>query len=79
MVVSGGKLRPATEGEVAELSVRDMVSWELVRLPGTGEEGLAAFLSDAGAAGGTGAKPSAEGFLITCTCGHVFLDELPRP
>jgi len=75
LVVSGGKLRPATEGEIADLQVRDVVSWEPVRLPGSGKEGLAKFLSDGGVSSGT----SADGFLITCTCGHLFVDELPRP
>jgi hypothetical protein len=73
MVASGGKLRPATEGEIAELQVRDVVSWEPIRVPGSGKEGLAKFLSGGGAPGGM----RAEGFLITCTCGHLFVDELP--
>lgn len=74
MVVSGGKLRPATEGEIAELGTRDLVSWEPVRLPGLGKEGLAQLLANSGAPGGS----TAEGFLITCTCGHLFVDELPE-
>ena len=75
MVVSGGELRPATEREIDELQVRDVVSWEPVRLPGKGKEGLAQFLSDGSGPGGM----RAEGFLITCTCGHLFIDELSRP
>jgi len=73
MVASGGQLRPVTEGEVSELAKRDLVSWELTRLPGLGTEGLARFLAEGGAPGAT----TAEGFLITCTCGHLFLNELP--
>jgi len=73
LVVSGGRLRPATDGEIAELQARDLDSREPVRLPGKGKEGLAKFLSDGGATGGK----RAEGFLITCSCGHLFLDELP--
>jgi hypothetical protein len=75
MVVSGGKLRPATAEEVSELGVRDVVSWEPIRLQGLGKEGLAQFLS----AGSAPDATTAEGFLITCTCGHLFLDELPGP
>lgn len=74
MVVSSGKLRPATQGEIADLEMRDLVPWEPIRLPGTGREGLAALLSDGGAQSGT----SAAGFLITCTCGHLFVDEMPE-
>jgi hypothetical protein len=73
MVASGGQLRPATEGEISELQKRDMVAWELKRLTGLGTEGLARFLAESGAPGAT----TAEGFLITCTCGHLFLNELP--
>lgn len=73
MVASGGEVRPATEAEIADLRVREVVSWEPIRLPGLGKEGLAQFLGQRGGSGAT----SAEGFLITCTCGHLFLDELP--
>ena len=72
-MASGGDVRPATEEEIAELRVRDVVSWEPIRLPGLGKEGLAEFLAGNGGPGAT----TAEGFLITCTCGHLFLDELP--
>jgi hypothetical protein len=72
MVVSGGKLRPATDEEVAALGQREVVSWELTRLPGIGTEGLAALLAEGDASAAT------EGLVITCTCGHLFLDELPR-
>jgi len=50
-----------------------VVSWEPIRLPGLGKEGLAEFLAGNSGPGAT----TAEGFLITCTCGHLFLDELP--
>jgi hypothetical protein len=75
LVVSDGKLRPATDVEMAELKVRAAVSWDPVRLPGKGKEGLARLLAE----GGSAARRPAQGFLITCSCGHLFLDELPRP
>ena len=76
MVVAAGRLRTATKGEIADLETRDLVPWEPVRLPGLGKEGLARFL----ASGGASAATSAEGFLITCTCGHLFLEQLrPAP
>jgi hypothetical protein len=72
MVVSGGKLRPAAEGEISELAKRDIMPWELTRVPGRGKEGLERFLAEGEPPGSS----AAEGFLITCTCGHLFLDEL---
>jgi hypothetical protein len=73
LVVSGGGLRPASEAEIAELKARGDASREPVRLSGSGKEGLEKLLSEGGAPGGA----SAEGFLITCTCGHLFLEQLP--
>jgi hypothetical protein len=73
MVISGRELRPATKGEMTDFQVRDAASREPVRVPGLGKEGLAQLLANVGAPGAS----TAEGFLITCTCGHLFLDELP--
>jgi len=75
LVISGGRLRPATDGEIAQQRGSGSLSRAPVRLPGSGKEGLAAFLSDDGAPG----PGSAQGFLITCTCGHLFVDEFPAP
>jgi hypothetical protein len=73
MIASGGNLRHATDDEISALAKRDIMSWELKRLPGLGKEGLARFLADGGGPGAT----IPDGFLVTCTCSHLFLDELP--
>jgi hypothetical protein len=72
MVVSGGQLRPATETEAAHRRKR-VAAEGLTRVPGLGKEGLQRLLETDGAAKGGGRR-----LLITCTCGHLFLDEQPR-
>jgi hypothetical protein len=67
MMVSAGSLRPATERQSQTAASR------LRRLPGLGKDGLAQLLDPAGAPG----KRPVEGLLITCTCGHLFLEEQP--
>ena len=67
MIVSGGELRPAANRK------RRPAASRLRRLPGLGKDGLAQLLERAQAP----RKPSIEGLLITCTCGHLFLEEGP--
>jgi hypothetical protein len=73
MLVSRGRLHPAADGELPSVERRDAAGSGLRRLPGLGKEGLAHLLES-----GKANKATAEGLLITCSCGHLFLDELPN-
>jgi hypothetical protein len=73
MLVSRGRLHPASDGELSSVERRDVALSRLRRLPGLGKEGLAHLLES-----GTANTTTAEGLLITCSCGHLFLDELPN-
>jgi hypothetical protein len=73
MVVGGGRLRPATHSEAKSQEKRELFVWELTQLPGRGKEGLASYLAE----GQTTGASTAEGVLISCSCGHLFADIPP--